>query len=213
MKTAFRRFRVLFAGLSAAASLHAAVIDFENLAASGDVLSPTSGLSLGAYYMNQLGVVGGGIIVDSAHGWATGPNYAANGTDYFVNYSGDGFEIGRPPPGGFSLVSFDATDWTLQTPVIAYKFTVTGFYVGGGEITVSFDSDANAGFETFTLGAGWTNLQAVQFTDNAGGNGAYDNIVVNGVPDTGSIASFLLAGAVALFSVSGSLTWMPASKR
>ena len=121
-----------------------------------------------------------------AHFWSAthprvGEDRPDNGTDFLLNDAPDGIIVAAVS-GAFSLTQFDASEWGVEIRR-GQEIVVTGTYADGGSIVATFVSDAEFGFETFTLPAGFENLESVNIK-NANGAMAWDNIRINEEPTT-----------------------------
>ncbi|MHC4269914.1 MAG: PEP-CTERM sorting domain-containing protein [Planctomycetota bacterium] len=169
---------------------YAITIDFEGIAPTGDIIGANN-----ATYTED------GFNYSFAHGhhvdsaWPTaGTQRAGNGTDYLMVDDTNPLVIThQTTTTPFSLISFDATDLFTDSSFIGgLVFNVQGTLQGGGSITTLFTSDNNRSFETFTLPSTWVNLTSVSIWDTSNAanqaHGAYDNIVINAVPEPTTVA-------------------------
>lgn len=183
----------------------AQIVDFEDLGvAPGTQLNPPGGVSVltGGFEFapgpnNPSGINDLHIINEEFAG------HPSNGTT--IGASHDDVVLTKIGGGAFNLDSFDFAGWA---PNLEKRFQVTGEYSGGGTISVVLDPDGIcdgiggvADFETFVMGAGWTNLVKVTW-DHAGtgtvqGLFALDNINTSPVPEPATMSALAL-GAVAM---------------
>ena len=90
----------------------------------------------------------------------------------------------------FDLVSIDL-DFLNGSPTTV---TFTGFINGGGTVLQAFTTDNAVGLETFNF-AGFTNLTKVEWLQDNNFH-QYDNIVVNVVPEPGTIVALMVGLAL-----------------
>jgi hypothetical protein len=197
------RFAQLITIFALTVGARADVIDFEGIAPTNSNTTETGTRILGDYYLQQN---------SGAHGHITDsvatvsiPGFTSNGTDWYWHHHFNPFQIGRVDNTGFDLTGFDATDYWEDDGSQSLALTLTGYYIGGGTITQVLTTDTLAGFETITLGSGWSNLHHVTFAE-VSGVAAFDNIGLAphtplAVADNGSIASLLIGTLVALAAV------------
>jgi len=84
----------------------------------------------------------------------------------------------------FDALSIDITE--RSTDLTSQRIDFTGWLTGGGTVTQSFttDADSNAGtFETFVFDSSFENLTLLYWTGNPADVVAYDNIVIDPVPE------------------------------
>lgn len=116
-----------------------------------------------------------------------------NGSKYVASFSGSRALFRSADGTPFSLFSLDLAEYSsagaVHTPI-----TVTGTRAGGTTITnvLTLDGHVDAlpdppDFQTFTFGAGWTNLSQVTFLANAppfyAAGISFDNFAVELVPE------------------------------
>jgi hypothetical protein len=182
-----------------ATSAHAVIIDFEDLGvAPGTQLNPASGVS----------------VTSRGFSYTPGPNNASGFNDLHISSEGfwsyNGTTVGgthddvilRKATGApFSLQAFDFAGFPINSET---SFSVVGNLVGGGVVSANFTPDGitdgiggAVDFQKFTLGAGWTNLDHVTWTHSGAGTNsglfALDNIVVNQIPEPGTLALLAVA--------------------
>jgi len=169
---------------------YAAKIDFEDLAldlpgVGGDRTSDGFFFDTGANHSH----------IDDGTSWGT-----TNGTHILVIddlFGPDPVTFSPTAGGAFDLTSMDLSE--AHTFASAHRIQVTGTRFGGGAnptpLTLTLDFFASPpgvfGFQTFGFGSDWTNLASVTLRgiDGAGGANyfAIDNIVVNPVPEPGTL--------------------------
>jgi len=137
-----------------------------------------------------------GFIFQSANGsgYIIGPDYTGfsassyqpyNGNDYYMSYTG--FTMKSADQAAFSVSSLDLANWSSA----AFSVTLVGTRTDGTTIsqtmssTIMNNTSAND-FQTVVL-SGFTNLASLQFNSTASFI-ALDNVVVNAVPEPGSLA-------------------------
>jgi hypothetical protein len=184
-----------------APSARALVIDFEDLGvALGTQLNPANGVpvtSRGFTYTPGPNNASG---LNDLHIGKDDVNLASNGTT--IGCSHDDVILSNATGAPFSLQAFDFAGFPTGKEI---PFSVVGNLVGGGVVNANFTPDGivdgiggAVDFQTFTLGAGWTNLDHVTWTHSGTGTQqglfALDNIVVNQIPEPGTLA--LMAAAL-----------------
>jgi PEP-CTERM motif-containing protein len=160
--------------------------------------------------------VSGGFLFDTALNHShidNGTWGTSNGTQFMMvdnvtaNPNGINNSTTFSPIGGgpFALISIDLSE-AGNAGTTAQQIQITGNLFGGGTIGLLLTLDFNLGFQTVTFGAGWNNLSSVVLTGMAGvccgpipGNYyAFDNVVVNAVPEPATL-SLLGLGSAYLF--------------
>jgi hypothetical protein len=121
---------------------------------------------------------------------------ADNGTDWLL--AGGIVQMTKADGTTFSLLSFQSADVFPGDPTVGQFIRVAADKSTGFFDLLTFDLNANPGFQTFVLPATWTDLVRVRFSgrlvpnDTSPRIGGVDNIdVVATVPEP---ASFLLLG-------------------
>ena len=139
----------------------------------------------------------------------TGDAFASNGTrfmgiDSFVGP--DTTTISPVGGGAFTLTSIDIGEWSFGGGELwARHVVVTGNLSGGGTVSRTLDLDGifdgpggAADFQTFAFNASWTNLSSVALEGTGAFAGNYfgiDNVVVNAVPEPGTLTLLGLGSA------------------
>jgi hypothetical protein len=103
------------------------------------------------------------------------------------NYCADAFCHGDVPP-LFTMSRVNDNPFNLFSVDFAAnsagQLQVTGYYAGGGSISTAIFTDGTS-WQTQAFGAGWSNLDRVEFLTPliaGGGTAALDNIAVSAVP-------------------------------
>jgi hypothetical protein len=139
--------------------------------------------------------------------------FLGNGTGRLLSWTNtggaSGFKLNSTTNSPFSLSSFQVGNGYVTGYLPITAVLVTGFFVGGGSITLLLPSSHpmwSFGWNTVTLGSEWTDLASVEFQAQGVENRAvWDNIVVDdviqaapmnvpnvaNVPDGGSTAALL----------------------
>jgi len=165
-------------------SANAIVLDMEGIAPSGGATTESTSRNMSGFNL----YTGHGHYWDSAEP-GVGSYRPDNGTDYFLHDNPNLMTLTKIGGGAFSIQSFDVSEWD-SSHTRGNSVNVEGLISGGGSISTVFTTDNSFAFETFSFGAGWTNLASVTF-QNANGRMAYDNIVVDAptaVSEPGALA-------------------------
>ena len=195
-----------------AASASAITIDFEeqSIASGGGGALATDGPDLGVsqgFRFTLSGTQGGWVPgdIDPVNIAATG-----NSSDIALDWCTHcGLMLTMEHDGGsaFNLQGFDfiAGDFLPLVPQ-QNPFMVTGYYAGGGSVSVTLPGDnAFPEWNSASLGIDWSNLERIEFLSNPPGTAigsiaAIDNIQVSVVP--------IPAALPLLMSALGLLGWM-----
>lgn len=170
----------------AAGGAQAAVLDMEGFAPVNSATTENNAnVAMGAY----------NLFIQHGHFFDSGnPNVgtllADNGTDWLEVDTVNPITVSRIDGNAFSIQSFDATFYRLNyntEPQWNRNIEVVGALNGGGSVSATFTVDNLDPFQTFSFGAGWTDLLSVSFTNPTvspqtgpfGGSMGFDNIVVD----------------------------------
>ncbi|MEO1615071.1 MAG: PEP-CTERM sorting domain-containing protein [Planctomycetota bacterium] len=175
-------------------------IDMEGIAPDGNqTVEQNASHQFGDFTLSM----GYGHFVDSAHSLAGGR--PSNGTDWFMSdwlEDDRGFDLTKTSGGSFSLLSFDATEWTSSFSP-GTLLTVTGKLSSGAFVSQQFTTDSSpTQFETFVLNDSFLNVVSVHFEDEGNftnafeGKLGFDNIVVAPVPEPTSFAIIVVASGL-----------------
>ena len=156
-------------------------------------------------------VTSGGFFFDTAtnHSHITnGDQFASNGTHFLGldAFGGPTTMISAVGGGPFGFNSIDVGEWSFGGGTLwARHVVVTGNLFGGGTVSRTLDLNGIfdgpggvADFQTFAFDASWTNLSSVVLQGTGGDPGNYfgiDNVVVNAVPEPGTLTLLGLGSA------------------
>lgn len=161
---------LVFCGVAIATPATAVTIDFEGTGvASGSEISGVLPYTESGFELVN-GTTGSGNLISGSANLA----YTLNGSDFFGWIEGANVILQSSSATPFSILSFDGAP--LFDVDLLVEFQVSGTFSGGGTISDTFNI-ADGIWTTFLFDASWVNLDSVSFT--AGGNAAFDNIVLD----------------------------------
>ena len=179
-----------FAGAATAAPI---LVDFEGFTTPTTSFGMGGSLTMGSVIYNSVsgaGNIEGNLRWPSTHA-------TQNGTARYQHQVGSAFTLDTVDGSLFSLTSFDFAERRIDNGFQAVSTIVTGTYGSGGTISATFTVSA-PGFQSFTLGSGWTGLTLISFANPGSAFCTpdcvyYDNILLNteapsGVPAPGALA-------------------------
>jgi hypothetical protein len=177
---------LLLLALSAAGVSAGAVITFEGAAPAGGYLDvdPDTPYTEAGFTLTPLFNMSG--VWDAAGAF----HFPGDPTSWFIFMEGNTITLTGPVP--FSLDSAVVGPSPLDDSI---SVTITGYLVGGGTVSVTFDDLTTATSEVI----GFANLQSATFDASGGTDGGLDDIVLTGsaVPEP-STCLLLFTGLLAL---------------